>query len=77
VSGIDGAYVATGPSVWGMLNVPATCEAMCELILDGSARHVDFAPFTPDRRCCAAPQLHAAAELKLLKEVSGAVLCSL
>src|SRR6516225_12347911 len=31
--GIDGAYVATGHSVWGMLNAPATGEAMSELIL--------------------------------------------
>ena len=30
-----------------MLNAPATGEAMSELILDGAARHVDLAPFTP------------------------------
>jgi len=33
-----GAYVATGHSVWGILNAPATGEAMAELILDGAAR---------------------------------------
>ena len=49
VPGVDGAYVATGHSVWGMLNAPATGEAMAELILDGRARHVDLAPFAPDR----------------------------
>jgi glycine/D-amino acid oxidase-like deaminating enzyme len=49
VPGIDGAYVATGHSVWGMLNAPATGEAMSELILDGAARHVDLAPFAPGR----------------------------
>jgi glycine/D-amino acid oxidase-like deaminating enzyme len=49
VSGVDGAYVATGHSVWGMLNAPATGEAMSELILDGEARHVDLAPFAPGR----------------------------
>ena len=38
VPGVDGAYVATGHSVWGMLNAPATGEAMAELILDGQAR---------------------------------------
>jgi glycine/D-amino acid oxidase-like deaminating enzyme len=38
VPGIEGAYVATGHSVWGMLNAPATGEAMSELILDGAAR---------------------------------------
>ena len=49
VKGADGAYVATGHNVWGILNAPATGEAMAELILDGAARHVDLAPFTPDR----------------------------
>jgi glycine/D-amino acid oxidase-like deaminating enzyme len=49
VPGVDGAYVATGHSVWGMLNAPATGEAMAELILDGKARHVDLAPFAPGR----------------------------
>jgi glycine/D-amino acid oxidase-like deaminating enzyme len=44
VPGVDGAYVASGHSVWGMLNAPATGEAMSELILDGGARHVDLAP---------------------------------
>jgi glycine/D-amino acid oxidase-like deaminating enzyme len=49
VPGADGVYVATGHSVWGMLNAPATGEAMAELILDGAARHVDLAPFAPGR----------------------------
>ena len=49
VPGVAGAYVATGHSVWGMLNAPATGEAMSELILDGAARHVDIAPFAPER----------------------------
>jgi glycine/D-amino acid oxidase-like deaminating enzyme len=49
VPGVAGAYVATGHSVWGMLNAPATGEAMAELILDGAARHVDLAPFAPGR----------------------------
>jgi glycine/D-amino acid oxidase-like deaminating enzyme len=49
VPGVGGAYVATGHSVWGMLNAPATGEAMSELILDGAARHVDLAPFAPGR----------------------------
>src|SRR4029077_2120225 len=40
---------ATGHSVWGMLNAPATGEAMSELILDGVARHVDLTPFAPGR----------------------------
>jgi len=49
VPGIDRAYVATGHNVWGMLNAPATGEAMSELIMDGAARHVDLAPFAPGR----------------------------
>ncbi len=49
VAGIAGAYVATGHSVWGILNAPATGEAMAELILDGAARTVDIAPFDPGR----------------------------
>jgi glycine/D-amino acid oxidase-like deaminating enzyme len=49
VPGVAGAYVATGHSVWGMLNAPATGEAMAELILDGAARQVNLAPFAVDR----------------------------
>jgi glycine/D-amino acid oxidase-like deaminating enzyme len=45
----DGAYVATGHSVWGILNAPATGEALAELIVDGAARSVDLAPFNPSR----------------------------
>ena len=47
--GLAGAYVATGHSVWGILNAPATGEAMAELILDGASRNVDLAPFDPQR----------------------------
>lgn len=49
VPGVAGAYVATGHSVWGILNAPATGEAMAELIADGAARTVDLAPFDPGR----------------------------
>ncbi len=47
--GAEGAYVATGHSVWGILNAPATGEALAELIADGGARSVDLAPFDPSR----------------------------
>ena len=47
--GVENAYVATGHSVWGMLNAPATGEAMAELILDGTTRQVNLAPFAVDR----------------------------
>jgi glycine/D-amino acid oxidase-like deaminating enzyme len=46
---IDGAYVATGHSVWGILNAPATGEALSELIADGVARSTDLRPFDPTR----------------------------
>jgi glycine/D-amino acid oxidase-like deaminating enzyme len=49
VPDFDGAYVATGHSVWGILNAPATGEAMAELIADGGARTVDLASFEPAR----------------------------
>jgi glycine/D-amino acid oxidase-like deaminating enzyme len=47
--GVANAYVATGHSVWGILNAPATGEAMAELILDGDAHTVDLSPFDPAR----------------------------
>jgi glycine/D-amino acid oxidase-like deaminating enzyme len=48
IAGLDGAYVATGHSVWGILNAPATGEAMAELICEGTTT-VDLAPFDPAR----------------------------
>ena len=49
VPGVEGAYVATGHSVWGILNAPATGEAMAELITEGRARNIDLSPFDPGR----------------------------
>jgi glycine/D-amino acid oxidase-like deaminating enzyme len=49
VPGVEGAYLATGHSVWGILNAPATGEAMAELIIDGTARSVDLQRFGPSR----------------------------
>jgi glycine/D-amino acid oxidase-like deaminating enzyme len=46
---IEGAYVATGHNVWGILNAPATGEAISELIVDGKAHTVDLKPFDPVR----------------------------
>jgi glycine/D-amino acid oxidase-like deaminating enzyme len=48
-AGLEGAYVATAHSVWGILNAPATGEALAELILDGAAGSVDLSPFAPGR----------------------------
>jgi glycine/D-amino acid oxidase-like deaminating enzyme len=44
-----GACVATGHNVWGILNAPATGEALSELIADGIARSSDLSAFTPTR----------------------------
>jgi len=41
--------LATGHSVWGILNAPATGEAVAALISDGAARTVDLSPFDPAR----------------------------
>ncbi len=49
IPGAPGAYVATGHSVWGILNAPATGEAIAELILDGATRAVDISSFDPAR----------------------------
>ena len=45
----DNVYVATGHNVWGILNAPATGEAMAELIADGAARSTALAAFDPAR----------------------------
>jgi glycine/D-amino acid oxidase-like deaminating enzyme len=49
VSGSKGLYVATGHNVWGILNAPATGEALAEQIIDGVARSVDLTAFDPAR----------------------------
>ena len=46
---VEGLYVATGHSVWGILNAPATGEAMAELLVEGKARTVDISAFDPGR----------------------------
>ncbi|XP_051140758.1 putative oxidoreductase TDA3 [Andrographis paniculata] len=49
VPGLNGCYVATGHSCWGILNGPATGAAVSELVLDGHAGIVDLAQFSPAR----------------------------
>ena len=46
---LEGTYVATGHSVWGMLNAPGTAQALAELITTGSASSINLAPFSPSR----------------------------
>jgi glycine/D-amino acid oxidase-like deaminating enzyme len=50
VPGLAGAYVATGHGPWGMLNAPATGQALAELITEGVASALDLRPFDPARR---------------------------
>jgi glycine/D-amino acid oxidase-like deaminating enzyme len=49
VPGPANAYVATGHSVWGILNAPATGEAIAELIAEGPTRSVDLSLFAASR----------------------------
>jgi glycine/D-amino acid oxidase-like deaminating enzyme len=49
VPGVAGAYVATGHGPWGMLNAPATGQALAEMIVDGAAKTLDLRPFDPAR----------------------------
>ena len=46
---VAGAYVATGHSVWGMLNAPGTAEALGELIVGGRSQHLNLDAFLPSR----------------------------
>jgi glycine/D-amino acid oxidase-like deaminating enzyme len=45
----EGAYVATGHNVWGILNAPATGEALAELIAEGVSSSTDLTLFDPIR----------------------------
>ncbi|GAQ87114.1 hypothetical protein KFL_003320070 [Klebsormidium nitens] len=49
VPGVEGLYVATGHSCWGILNAPATGAALAELMVDGKSSLVDLRPFDPRR----------------------------
>ena len=49
IAGPDGAFVATGHSVWVILNAPATGEAMADLIVNDASRNVDLTPYDPVR----------------------------
>lgn len=49
IPGVAGAYVATGHGPWGMLNAPATGQALAELIVEGASSLVDLRAFDPAR----------------------------
>jgi glycine/D-amino acid oxidase-like deaminating enzyme len=46
--GVEGVYVASGHSCWGILNGPATGEAMAQLICQGKST-TSLAAFDPAR----------------------------
>jgi len=46
---VPGLMIAAGHSCWGILQAPATGEAMAELIIHGRASNVDLKPFSPGR----------------------------
>lgn len=49
IPSVEGAYIATGHSCWGILNAPMTGKVMADLIVDGKCNTVDVTPFDPDR----------------------------
>lgn len=49
VGHVRGAYISAGHNCWGILWAPVSGLAMSELILDGAARCVDLARFSPGR----------------------------
>jgi len=46
---VEGAFVASGHSCWGILNGPATGEAVAELLMNGKTSHVDISRLGADR----------------------------
>jgi glycine/D-amino acid oxidase-like deaminating enzyme len=63
VPGLNGAFVATGHSVWGMLNAPGTAEALADVITTGQATQLDLTAFSLSRLAPLDP-----AELELTRE---------
>ena len=46
---VEGAYIASGHSCWGILNSPATGAVMAELIVEGKCSLLDISAFDPKR----------------------------
>ena len=49
IAGFSNAFISAGHNCWGILWGPVSGLLMAELILDGQAKTVDLAPFSPDR----------------------------
>jgi glycine/D-amino acid oxidase-like deaminating enzyme len=50
IPGVHGAYVASGHGCWGILNGPATGEAIAELLMDGKTTSLDLSLFDVSSR---------------------------
>ena len=49
--GVKGAFIASGHGCWGILNGPATGEALAELLVDGKTKHLDISLLGVDSPC--------------------------
>jgi len=49
VPGLSGLYIGAGHSCWGILQGPATGEALAELIIFGASSNINLNPFDPQR----------------------------
>lgn len=48
VPGVNGAFIAAGHGCWGILNGPATGEAIAELLIEGQTKRVNLEVFGLD-----------------------------
>jgi glycine/D-amino acid oxidase-like deaminating enzyme len=46
---VQGLYIGTGHSCWGILNSPATGFALADLIVEGESKHINISAFDPKR----------------------------
>ena len=46
---LDGVYLATGHSVWGILNSSGTGRVIAEMVLEGQAKFADVRALAPMR----------------------------
>mmetsp|Transcript_10149 Transcript_10149/g.23769 ORF Transcript_10149/g.23769 Transcript_10149/m.23769 type:complete len:374 (+) Transcript_10149:5-1126(+) len=42
IAGVEGGFIASGHGCWGILNSPATGQAMAELLVKGKSSHLDL-----------------------------------
>lgn len=49
IGNVEGAFIATGHSCWGILNSTGTGLAIAELVATGECQALDLRPFEPGR----------------------------